>query len=145
MRDGDLILPRRSFVALCGPAGSGKSAFAHEFVRRNGLATTAAVSSDTCRLLLCDALRSVKPSEWPLLQVQTFELFLSIIGRRMSLDRPILADTVNLYLELRPRMLQLAKAHGYPTALVVFDMSLATCLEQNAQRGATIPEDNIRE
>lgn len=145
MVDGEMILPRRSLIALCGPAGAGKSTFAREFARRNGLAATAVVSSDTCRLQLCDAVNSVKPSEWPTLQTETFELFLTIIGMRMSMGRPILADTVNLYMELRPRLLKLAKTNGYPTSLIVFDMSLGTCLSQNAQRDTFIPEDNIRE
>jgi predicted kinase len=139
-----LIVPRRSLVVLCGPAGAGKSTFASELVERNRLASTAIVSSDTCRILLCDDTRSVKPAEWATLQPNTFDLFLTIVGMRMSIGRPAIADGVNLHMELRPRLLALARTHSYPSTLVVFDMSAATCLAHNAARARNMPEHEVR-
>lgn len=144
MTNDVLTLPRRSLIALCGPAGAGKSTFAGDVVRRNRLATTAAVSSDTCRLMLCDETSSLTEAQWATLQPSTFRLFLTIIGMRMSIGRPALADGVNLHPELRTGLLGHARTHEYRTALVVFDMSLATCLVQNEQRARHMPEWQIR-
>ena len=141
-----MILPRHSLIVLCGPAGAGKSTFASDIRQRNGLANTAVVSSDACRLLLCDDIRLVTRDQWATLQPQTFQLFLTIIGMRLSLGRPAIADGVNLYPELRSGLLGHARTHEYYSALVVFDLSLETCLAQNAQRPETrrLPEDQIR-
>jgi protein phosphatase len=139
-----LALPRPSLVVLCGPAAAGKSSFAAEVVRTNGLASTAVVSSDACRLLLCDDTGSVAPAEWPVLQPNTFDLFVTIVGMRLAIGRPTVADGVNLHMELRPRLLEQARRHRRPTALIVFDVALETCLARNARRARRMPEEQIR-
>jgi predicted kinase len=139
-----LSLPRGSLVVLCGPAAAGKSTLAAEIVRVNGLASTAVVSSDACRLLLCDDTGSVAPSEWPVLQPNTFDLFVTIVGMRLAIGRPTVADGVNLHMELRPRQLEQARRHRCPNALIVFDVALETCLAQNARRARRMPEEQIR-
>jgi predicted kinase len=144
MDDGTMTLPRRSLIVLCGPAGAGKSTFASDVAQRNGLAPTAVVSSDACRLMLCDDVRTVARGEWPVLQPMTFELFLTIAGMRLGMGRPTIADGVNLHLELRPRLRELARRHGRPCTLVVFDVAVETCLAQNARRERRMPEEQIR-
>ena len=52
-----ITVPLRTLMVLCGPAGSGKSTFARRFVERHeeqGIRSTAIVSSDACRALVCD-------------------------------------------------------------------------------------------
>lgn len=146
MVDRAVIFPRRSLIVLCGPAGAGKSTFASDVAQRNHLAPTAVVSSDACRLLLCDETSSLTAAQWATLQPSTFRLFLTIIGMRLSIGRPALADGVNLHSELRTGLLGHARTHEYRSALVVFDMSLETCLVQNEQRAVArrIPEWQIR-
>jgi predicted kinase len=146
MGDERLVLPRRSLIVLCGPAGAGKSTFAGEFARHNRLANTAVVSSDACRLMLCDQTTSLTQEQWATLQPNTFQLFLTIVGMRMSIGRPSLADGVNLHAELRPRLLELARTHQYYSLLVAFDTPLETCLLRNSTRehGRRIPEGQVR-
>lgn len=144
MANDVLALPGDALIVLCGPAGAGKSTFAAEVIRRGGLAATAAVSSDACRLLLCDETSTVTPAEWPILQPQTFDLFLTVVGMRLRLGRPTLADGVNLHLDLRPRLRDLARAHGRSATLVAFDVSLEACLARNAQRARRMPAEQIR-
>jgi predicted kinase len=144
VESGQLSLPRRSLIVLCGPAGAGKSTFADALARSNSLAPTAVVSSDACRLMLCDEIGSVGRSEWPILQPSTFDLFVTIVGMRLRLGRPTVADGVNLHMELRPRLLALAREHARPSALVVFDTSLETCLARNAGRARRMPEEQVR-
>jgi len=50
------------------------------------------------------------------LQQYRFDLFVTVVGLRMSTGRPVIADAANLYAGLRPRMLAQARTHGYPTA-----------------------------
>ncbi|MGH2583803.1 MAG: AAA family ATPase [Dehalococcoidia bacterium] len=147
MTDSIISLPRRSLIALCGPAGAGKSTFAHDLIERNHLPETAIVSSDICRLMLCDDPRSVAREQWGILQPDTFRLFGTIIDMRMNMGRPVLADTVNLYFNTRPDMLGLARKHAYRSTLVVFDLSVKTCLSQNHQRPEhrRIPEPAIHQ
>ena len=139
-----LTLPRRSLIVLCGPAGAGKSTFASEVVQRNQLAPTAAVSSDACRLVLCDETASLTEAQWATLQPNTFQLFVTIIGMRLAIARPAVADGVNLHPEIRAGLLDHARTHDYPTALIAFAVSVETCLTQNAQRGRHMPEWQIR-
>jgi predicted kinase len=144
MSPAAITLPRRSLIALCGPAGAGKSTFATEVVRHNRLAPTVHVSSDTCRLLLCDETTSLTAEQWAILQPNTFQLFLTIIGMRLSIGRPAIADGVNLHPELRTGLLTHARTHTFTSALIVFDFALDTCLAQNAQRDRHMPEWQIR-
>ena len=139
-------LPRRSLIVLCGPAGAGKSTFASKIVQHNRLATTAVVSSDTCRLMLRDEISSVAAEEWATLQPNTFRLFLTVTSMRMEIGRPAIADGVNLHSELRIGLLGHARTHSYRSVLVVFDVPLEVCLAQNAQRAESrrLPEGQIR-
>lgn len=139
-------LPRRFLIVQCGPAGAGKSTFAADFVQRKCLPVTTVVSSDACRLMLCDDTRTVSPAQWEALQASTFRLFLTVIERRVGLGRPVVADGVNLHAELRSALVGFARACAYRSLLVVFDVPLATSLARNARRaeGQRIPERQIR-
>jgi len=146
MNHNSLTLPRRSLIALCGPAGAGKTTFVSDIAAHNHLAPTATVSSDSCRLMLCDETRTLTREQWGILQPNTFQLFLTIIDMRMRVGRCTIADGVNLHNELRTGMLDSARKHDYHTALIVFDLSLETCLTQNKQREAyrRIPDQQIQ-
>jgi predicted kinase len=139
-------LSRRSLIVLCGPAGAGKSSVAGDVLQRNRLASTAVVSSDACRLMLCDETGTLTAAEWTELQPMTFRLFLTMIEMRMRTGRPVLGDGVNLHPELRTELLGFARAYRYRSVLVVFDVSVETCLARNAQREESrrIPDWQIR-
>jgi predicted kinase len=47
-------------------------------------------------------------------------------------------------MDLRPRLLEQARRHRRPSALIVFDVALETCLAQNARRARRMPEEQIR-
>lgn len=98
-----------SLVVLCGPAGSGKSTFAARH-----FAPTAIVSSDRCRAMLGDDERNLSVSP------EAFELFHTIIDRRLRLDRLTVADSTALRPDARRTLLEIARRHAAPVSLVVF-------------------------
>ncbi len=127
---------------LCGPAGAGKSTFAHTFVERHkahGYRPTTIVSSDQCRALVCDDESNQQVNR------DTFDLFYYIIHKRMFQGRLTLADSTALQADARRIMRELAQRHHYHTCLIVFNMSLQTCLEHDRHqaRGRTVGEQVI--
>ena len=137
-----ITLPRRTLITLCGPAGSGKSTFAHQFVqqhRAQGYRTTTIVSSDHCRALICDDETNQQVNR------DTFDLFYYLIDKRMLQNRLTIADSTALQADARQRLLGVARRHNYFTCLFVFNMSLETCLlhDQHQSRGRIVGEQVI--
>src|SRR6266516_3926374 len=112
-----IIIPRRSLLVLCGPAGSGKSTFAKHLIdkhRHEDFQPTMIVSSDRCRALVCDDEGSQQANR------DTFDLFYYIIHKRMFQNRLTIADSTALQPEARHRLLGLAERHNYHTCLLIF-------------------------
>src|SRR5579872_525075 len=93
-------LPFRTLLALCGPAGAGKSTFAAQ-----RFSPTAIVSSDHCRELICDDMSNQNVNR------DTFDLFHYIINKRLWNGRFTVADSTALYAEARYKLLDLARRH----------------------------------
>ena len=137
-----ISLPQRTLIALCGPAGSGKSTFAHEFIKQHqpqGYPATTIVSSDYCRALICDDEANQQVNR------DTFDLFYYLIDKRMLQNRLTIADSTALQAEARQRLLGLARRHNYFTSLFVFNMSFETCMlhDQQQSRGRVVGEQVI--
>jgi len=142
LEEKQMILPRQTLIVLCGPAGSGKSTFANAFVEQHedlGYRATTIVSSDYCRALICDDETNQQVNR------DTFDLFHYIINKRMLQSRLTIADSTALLAEARQHLLNLALRHHYATCLIVFNMSLATCLSHDKQqsRGRVVGEKVI--
>jgi protein phosphatase len=78
-------------------------------------------------------------------QQSTFELFYSILAKRLALGRLSIADTLALHETIRRALLDIARKLDAPTCLLIFHMSLQTCLEHNQHQTRThrIPEHMI--
>ncbi len=118
-----LRVPTPSLVILCGPAGSGKSTFA----ARHFL-PTAVVSSDRCRAMLGDDERNLAVSP------EAFELFHTIIDRRLRLGRLTVADSTALRPEARRTLLEIGRRHALPVTLIVFDVPEERCYLHDTRR-----------
>ncbi len=147
---GPITVPPSSLIVLCGPAGSGKSTFARTFIQEHqeqGIKATAIVSSDFCRALVCDdeGMSTVAADQQQQVQQSTFELFYSILAKRLALGRLSIADTLSLHENIRRALLEIARKLHAPTCLLVFHMSLQTCLARNQHQTRThfIPEQMI--
>ncbi|HYL42243.1 MAG TPA: AAA family ATPase [Ktedonobacteraceae bacterium] len=127
-----ITVPRRTILVLCGPAASGKSTFASQH-----FAPSMIVSSDYCRELICDDSNNQHVNR------DAFDLFYYIINKRMYLSRLTIADSTALQVGARARLLEMARRHGYFASLLIFNTSIATCLERNRQRGRTVEEQVI--
>ena len=125
----NINLPRRTLLALCGPAGCGKSTFAAQRFRASVI-----VSSDFCRKLICDDISNQQVNR------DAFDLFYYIINKRMYNGRFTVADSTALQAEARRRLRELAHRHGYQACLLIFNISPATCIERNAKRERKVEE-----
>ena len=135
-----LIVPHRTLLVLCGPAGCGKSTFAQQIVARHrheGFHNTMIVSSDTCRALISDNEANQQVNR------DTFDLFYYIIGKRMYQSRFTIADSTALLPDARQRLLDLAERHHYHKHLFIFNVSFATCMQQDQQRKRKVGEQVI--
>jgi protein phosphatase len=135
-------IPRQTLIVLCGPAGSGKSTFAHRFVERHyeqGCRITTIVSSDYCRALICDDATNQQINR------DSFDLFYYIIQKRMFQHCLTIADSTALTAEARRKLVEMARRQHFTTCLVVFNRSLQTCIAQDraATRGRRVGEQVI--
>lgn len=125
-------LPRRTLLVLCGPVASGKSTFAAQ-----RFAETAIVSSDHCRALICDDVTNQQVNR------DAFDLFHYIIHKRMFQSRFTVADSTALQPEARHKLRELARRYGYLACLLIFDVSMQTCLERDRNRERMVGEQVI--
>lgn len=133
-----LHVPTPSLVVLCGPAGSGKTTFATRHFPQ-----TAIVSSDRCRAMLCDDERNMAVS------AEAFELFHTIIDRRLRLGRLAVADSTALKPEARRALIEIARRHAVPVTLLVFDVPEERCYFHDTLRerrvGRTVISQHVEQ
>jgi len=128
-----LILPPRTLLVLCGPAGSGKSTFAaHHFPQ------TAIVSSDRCRGMICDDESNQAVTR------DAFDLFHYILHKRMSLGRVCVADSVALRASARESLRTLSRRFGYFGCLLVFRTEPEVCIARDLMRARQVGESVVR-
>ncbi|MBI3998273.1 MAG: AAA family ATPase [Armatimonadetes bacterium] len=132
-----LRIPNPSLVVLCGPAASGKSTFAARH-----FPATAIVSSDRCRAMLADDERNLAVSR------EAFDLFHTIIDRRLHYRRLAVADSTALRREARRTLLEISRRHGLPVVLIVFDVPEDRCYLHDTRRerrvGRPVIERQVR-
>jgi predicted kinase len=125
-------LIRPSVVVLCGPAACGKSTFAAKHFR-----PTQIISSDQARALVCDDERDQR------FQTQAFALLHFLVEQRLSINRLCVVDSTALTAVARKSLLELARRFHVPAVVLLFDVSLATCLERDAKRERTVGQPVI--
>jgi len=124
--------PKGTVVLAIGLPGSGKSSW----FKRNNITP---LSSDMLRSLLFD-----DPTEQRF-QDLVFSNLRSMLKARLIARRPMnYVDTTNLTPQERQNWIKLARDYGYEVQAVYFDVPLEICLERNAKRQRTVPEDAMR-
>ncbi|MDX2034380.1 MAG: ATP-binding protein [Blastocatellia bacterium] len=128
-------IPDPALILLIGPSGAGKSTFAARHFR-----ATEIVSSDRCRAMLCDDEANQAVS------AAAFSLLHHIARDRLALGRLTVIDATNLQARARIPLLRMAAALRLPTAAIVFNPRLETCLAHNRARpDRFVIEDVLRE
>jgi predicted kinase len=122
-----ITIPRRTLLVLCGPAGSGKSTFATK-----RFLPTEIVSSDACRAMIFDDETNQDANR------EIFNLFHYIIDKRLRFGRFTVGDSTALLPFARLRQLDLARRYGYNACLLIFNVSLETCLARDRLRTRSV-------
>ena len=129
-----LRLPAGALVVLIGPSGSGKSTFAARH-----FSPTQILSSDALRAMIADDPNDQAATD------AAFELLHTALSMRLARRRLTVVDATSVEGWARAHLLAVARHHGRPTAAVVFDLLLATCLQRNAARtDRRVPPASIR-
>jgi len=128
-----LILPRRTLLVLCGPAGSGKSTFV-----AGRFPETAIVSSDRCRGMICDDENSQEVNR------DAFDLFYYILRKRMLLGHFCVADSVALTPSARGNLREISRHYSYLGCVLLFETSPELCIQRDKQRTRCVGESVIR-
>ena len=127
-----LILPHRTLLVLCGPAGTGKSTFAAQ-----RFPTTTIVSSDRCRGMICDDENSQAVNK------DAFDLFYFILRKRMLNGYFCVADSAALLPAARRELRDLSRHYGYYGCLLILNTPLEICLQRDRQRTRQVGESVI--
>ncbi len=120
-------IPTPALVVLCGPAGSGKSTFAHRH-----FPDTSVVSSDRCRAMIGDDEANIRVSG------EAFELFHQIIELRLRHRHLTVADSTAVRPEARETLRHIARRYAAPTVAILFDAAEATCLHRDEGRARRV-------
>ena len=125
-----LDLPADALVLLVGPSGAGKSTWAARHFRSGEI-----LSSDRFReMVAADATDQSATAD-------AFKVLHAIARARLRRGLLTVVDATNLTERARRSLLRLAATARRPAVAVVFDLSLARFLEQNAAR----PERQVPE
>ena len=128
-----IVVPGRTRLVLCGPAGSGKSTFAAQHFSP----TTTIVSSDYCRAMICDDANNQQVNR------DTFDLFHYVIQKRMFLGRFTVADSTALQPDARRKLRELSRRFGYYGCLLIFNTPADICLARDKLRQRMVGEQVI--
>ena len=127
-----LRLLRPSVVVLCGPAACGKSTFAERHFR-----PTQIISSDWARARVCDDDRDQRFNS------QAFALAHFLVEQRLAVNRLCVVDSTALTALARKDLLELAKKYKVPAVLILFEVPLEKCVEQDEKRERSVGRDII--
>jgi alkanesulfonate monooxygenase SsuD/methylene tetrahydromethanopterin reductase-like flavin-dependent oxidoreductase (luciferase family)/predicted kinase len=124
----DERLPDPALVVLVGTSGSGKSTWAQQRFRAQEI-----VSADDLRGVVGSGRHDLEASK------DAFTLLDLIVAGRVRRSLTTVVDTLGLEPERRRRYLELARSHGLPAVVVLFDTDADLCRQRNARRDRPVP------
>ncbi|MEA2623709.1 MAG: hypothetical protein QOH61_2619 [Chloroflexota bacterium] len=131
---GPIELPADALVLLIGASGAGKSSFAARC-----FSADAVLSSDAYRARVAGDEADQSASD------AAFQLLHAAASERLAMGWLTVIDATNVRHDARLPLLEAADRFGRPPVAVVFDVSLAQCLERNTRRvGRSVPARIVR-
>ena len=119
-----------ALVVLAGPSGSGKSMWAATWFRSNQI-----VSSDELRAVVGEHRHDLRAS------ADAFEVLDAVVARRLARGLLTVVDTLGMDVDRLVSWSTLAREHGRPSHLVLFDEDPKVCRRRNNARPAPVPSN----
>lgn len=124
----DQRLPDPAVVVLVGASGSGKSTWAQQRFRAQEI-----VSADDLRGVVGSGRHDLEASK------DAFNLLDLIVAGRVRRGLTTVVDTLGLEPDRRRGYLDVARGHGLPAVVVLFDTDADLCRQRNAHRDRPVP------
>ena len=123
-------LPASSLVLLLGPPAAGKSHFA-----QTHFAAHEVIAKDALRLAVCNDVADIWSSEEAVVAIMS-----RLLEERLSRQLLTVVDAMHLDAAHRQFMYELARRHGVPVVVIVFDVPERVRALRNSQSPAPVPE-----
>ena len=119
-------------MLLIGPAGAGKSTFAHEHFRPVEI-----VSSDALRQLLSNDPADQGAS------AEAFKILALLVEGRLKRRLTTVVDATSLRAANRTRYRAIAARHGIPVVAIAFDLNASTYHARNRGRAGRVVDADV--
>ncbi|WP_395727947.1 LLM class flavin-dependent oxidoreductase [Nakamurella sp.] len=126
-------LPRPALVVLVGPAGSGKTTWAHTH-----FATSEVVSADALRAMVGSGEGDLDAS------VDAFAVLDAVVAARLRRGLTTVVDTLGLDAARRSAVVDLGRTAGLICVAVVFTTAIEVCRARNRARDRPVPAPALR-
>lgn len=127
-----LAIPDPALVLLVGPAGAGKSTFAHAHFQ-----TVEIVSSDALRQLLSNDPADQGAS------AEAFKILALLVEGRLKRRLTTVVDATSLRAANRARYRVIAARRGIPVVAIAFDLAASTYHARNRGRSGRVVEAEV--
>ena len=119
----EIQVPAFSMVLMLGPTSSGKTTFAHKHFQ-----DTEIIASDNCRAMVADDPNSQSAT------IDAFDLLHFILRARLKNRKLTVVDATNLQPRHRRTLLEIAREHDCPTAVIIMNTPLNACIHRSKSR-----------
>lgn len=142
MRSASLsrLPPLTGLVLLVGPPAAGKSTFAVQLIKQQGLDEASHISNDAIAKDLFGVTIDRGDKDGEIFAEQDRR-----IVKRLADNHVAIVDATNVKPEARKRLIAIAKKYNQPVIAFCFRRDTATLLQQNQMRDVKVPEGMVRE
>lgn len=132
-------MKEKHFYVTVGPSASGKSYYSENLVKNSDFVN---INNDDLRRSLFQI------NHWEEYDFDKYESLITKIRKDIILnslqeDRNVIISNLNISLSNLKYYFELAKKYGYNFKVILFDVSLSTCLSRNSKRTYMKLKDSI--
>jgi predicted kinase len=127
-----LIRIPAGLIVLVGPPASGKTSFVRALIARRQIDTETVVSSDDIRAELFGV--PAAEADFGAVDARVFEERDRRIAARLAAGRSAIAESTNVTLQARARLLTIARRFNAPVTMLRFTSDVTDLLQQHSER-----------